>query len=148
GAGIRVFLQGGTGALDTFTDYPTPNANWICSGDFNNDGRSDLAAIGWGSGAVELFFQTATGTLAAGGSKSAPYEGFNDLEAGDVNNDGLTDIVVMSGQGQSILSVLLQQPGGFANAATYPGAGGSGIGIGDLNSDGRKDLAVSGSEHT
>src|SRR6185369_2003685 len=41
-AGIRVLTQGPGGGFDTFTNYPTANANWICSADFNNDGRVDV----------------------------------------------------------------------------------------------------------
>jgi hypothetical protein len=143
GSGIRVFVQGASGTFESTRDYPTPNARWICTGDFNNDGRSDLAGIGWSSQSVDLFLQSPEGTMVPSGSKSAPYEGYNDIEAGDVNNDGLTDIVVMSGQGTAMLSVLLQAAGGFADAANYPG-GGQGMGVGDLNGDSRKDVAVSG----
>ncbi|HKX63417.1 MAG TPA: VCBS repeat-containing protein [Verrucomicrobiae bacterium] len=141
--GIRIFIQGELGTFERFEDYATSNSLWICTGDFNNDGRSDLAGIGSNSEAVDLFFQSTTGTMIPSGSKSAPYAGDNDIEAGDVNNDGLTDIVVMSGQGTLNLSVLLQTAEGFANAENYPG-GGQGLGVGDLNSDGRKDVAVSG----
>ena len=146
-AGIRVFAQAAGGAFDSFTNYPTANANWICSADFNNDGRSDVAGISWSSKQVDVFAQTPAGTLSLAGQYPANYAGYNDVEAGDVNHDGLSDIIVMSGQGLGPnLSVLLQTNGGFADAVPYDLGGNEltgGVGVGDLTGDGARDIVVS-----
>lgn len=145
-AGIRVFYQGTGGDFSAYTDYPTANANWICSADFNHDGRADIAGIGWSSQVVDVFTQTANGTLALAGEYAADYEGWNDLETADLNNDGWSDIIVMSGQGLGPnLSVLLQTAGGFTAAAPYDLGGNElagGIGVGDLSGDGRAGIAL------
>ena len=113
--GIRVLWQDAQGRFTAFTDLSTVNAYRICAGDFNNDGRSDLAGIGAGTSQVDVFSQTTNGTLAPMGQYSASYYGFNDLETGDVDGDGLTDIVVMNGQdGFPNVSLLLQTNGGFS----------------------------------
>ncbi len=147
GAGIRVFWNDGSGGFNNFTDYTTGNSYWICAGDFNNDGRSDLAGISWSSGLVDVFTQTTNGTLALAAHYSASYDGYNDLKAGDVNGDGLADIVVMNGQGQGYpnVSVLLQTNGGFAPAIPFALGGNqltSGVGIGDVTGDGNNNVVV------
>jgi len=146
-AGIRVFVQGAGGAFDGFMDYPTANARWICSADFNNDGRADLAGIGWSSQQVDVLAQTTNGTLSVFGQYSVYYSGYNDLEAGDVNNDGLSDLIVMTGQNAlNQFRVLLQTNGGFSTAVPYDlGASelAGGVGVGDLSGDGRNDVAMS-----
>jgi hypothetical protein len=147
-SGIRVFAQGIAGGFDNYTDYPTANASWICAGDFNNDGRADVAGISWSSQQVDVFVQTANGSLSYFNQFAANYAGYNDLEAGDVNNDGLSDIVVMSGQlyASPNVSVLCQTNGGFAPTTTCDLGGselGDGVGIGDLTGDGRNDVVMS-----
>jgi len=141
-SGVRVFLQGPAGAFGTFTDYTSTKGRWICAGDFNHDGRADLAGIDWSSSIVDLLLQRPEGTLNVGGPLPATYNGWNDLETADVNNDGLTDIIVLSGQGGGPhLSVLLQTAGGFAAAAPYNFSG-TAIGVGDFTGDGRVDVAL------
>ena len=145
-SGIRVFTQDSQGGFTNFTDYPTSYANWICTGDFNNDGLADLAGIGFSDSQVALFTQT-NGSLTFVTNYAASYSGFNDIEAGDVNNDGLTDIVVMNGQGLAPnVSVLLQTNNGFSAPMIYnlgSNALTSGVGVGDVNGDERNDIVVS-----
>ncbi|HZC25060.1 MAG TPA: VCBS repeat-containing protein, partial [Candidatus Binatia bacterium] len=84
------------------------------------------------------------------------YDVSNDpvaLVAGDLNGDGKPDLVSVntimnaSGTGDSSVSVLLQDPanpGKFLSATNYPtGFSPVSAAIGDLNGDGRPDLAVS-----
>ncbi len=147
-AGIRVFLQDTNGTLQNYVDYVTANAYLICAGDFDHDGRCDLAGIGWSSGLVDVFKQTAQGTLGNLRQYSASYGGNNDLKAGDVNDDGLCDIVVCSGQGYAYnnVALLVQTNGDFA-PVSYLDLGGNeltgGVGIGDASGDGRNDVVVS-----
>jgi hypothetical protein len=146
-AGIRVFTQDSNGAFTNFTDYPTSYANFICSGDFNNDGLADLAGIGFSDSKVALFLQT-NGALVLATNYDASYSGNNDIEAGDVNNDGLMDIVVMNGQSYATpnVSVLLQTNNGFSAPIIYDLGGTeltAGVGVGDIDGDERNDIVVS-----
>lgn len=145
-SGIRVFTQDSQGSFSNFTDYATSYANWICSGDFNNDGLADIAGIGFSGSQVALFTQT-NGALVFTTNYTASYSGFNDIEAGDVNNDGLADIVVMNGQGLTPnVYVLLQTNNGFSAPVIYD-LGGSeltaGVGVGDVNGDELNDIVAS-----
>ncbi len=146
-SGIRVFTQDSHGGFTNFTDYPTAYANWICTGDFNNDGLADLAGIGFSGSQVALFTQT-NGSMVFAANYTASYSGFNDIEAADVNNDGLADIVVMNGQTFATpnVSVLLQTNNGFSAPVIYDLGGNeltSGVGVGDVDGDDLNDIVVS-----
>ena len=79
----------------------------------------------------------------------AQHAGYEDLEVGDVSGDGRDDLVVMSGQGYAVPNVSVLQAlstGGFGPAAEYrvgTNVNTSGIGVGDVTGDGRKDVVAS-----
>ena len=136
---VQVLLQNASGTLDPLVSYPTLNANHVKVGDFNGDGRMDVA--GAGTGAVDVFLQTDTGTLALPVTYQVP-QGGSGLAAGDVNGDTRTNLVVNPG-----VSVLLQNADGtMAAPVTYSLGTGivpSAIAVGDSNSDGRADVVAS-----
>ena len=153
---VGVMLQTGGGLLSPPAAYPTVHSSFsnvykIRTGDFNHDGLADVASIDWGtqSNDVDVFLQKPDGSLAASSVHPVLHDGYDDLEAGDVNGDGLTDIVVMSGQAYAYdnLGILTQAGNGGFNSPAYYDLGGneltSGVGIGDVNHDGRNDVVVS-----
>ena len=148
--GIFVLPQNESGTLNAGGNYPTVSSQKIRIGDFNSDGRLDVAGIDWGalSQEIVIFTQEADGTLALAASYTGTHEGYDDLEVGDLNGDGRDDLVVMSGQSYAPnVSVYLQKSDGLLDAATIYDLGGNeltqGAGVGDLNGDGRNDLAAS-----
>jgi uncharacterized repeat protein (TIGR01451 family) len=149
GSAILVLRQNAAGALEAPVPYDTANSNQIKIGDFNNDGRKDVAGIDWGTPDVAVYLQNASGTLDPPSVLySVPHGGYDELEAGDVNNDGRDDIVVMSGQLYAIdvIGVLVQLPtGGFAPPAFYDipvNQLAAGAEVADVNGDGRKDVVI------
>jgi len=152
-----VFIQNSAshGTFLTRADYAAgavPSAVKIA--DVDGDGRPDLVVADRGfthSGnyGVSVLFQSATtaGTFLAPATYVTAY-GAIDVAVGDLNNDGKPDLVVanLGGSWTGSVSVLLQDPthaGVFNAPSNYPGIYGPlGIAIGDLNGDGKPDIAV------
>ncbi len=150
---VSVLLGNGDGTFQPQVTYAagiSPRA--IVTGDFNGDGRTDLAVVDYGSsakgysnGSVSVLLGNGDGTFQqqvgyAVGTAPTP------IAAGDFNGDGRTDLAVAQGEfGQpGSVSVLLGNGDGtFQPQVIYPvGQGPGGIVIGDFNEDGRTDLAV------
>ena len=149
GLGIQVFPQDGAGALGTPTLTPTTDSDRIRLGRLDADSDLDVAGVGWGSNTVTVLLNDGAGGFAAQSVYPAQHGGYDDLEVADVSGDGRDDLVVMSGQTYAIpnLSVLAQLPGGgFGPAAEYSvgsNTNTNGIGVGDVNGDGRTDVVAS-----
>lgn len=76
---------------------------------------------------------------------------WDDLEQGDVNNDGLIDIIVMSGKPNALYTLNQKQDGTFGPPVGGPtGALGTtgGIGVGDINGDGRNEVVMAYTANT
>lgn len=150
-----VMLQTAGGLLSSAVAHPTVHASFsnvfkLRTGDFNHDGWDDVVSIDWGTQSydADVFYQTPAGSLTAPIVYSVAHGGYDDLEAGDVTHDGLDDVVVMSGQSLlDNLGILVQTAGGAFNPPVYYslnlGQLTSGIGVGDVNHDGRNDVVAS-----
>jgi hypothetical protein len=113
----------------------------IVSGDFNGDGRADLAAANSASDSVSILLGNADGSFASGGSFAVGDSPMS-VDAGDFNGDGKLDLVTAN-SGSNSLSVLLGNgAGGFAAATSVPHNGARSVAVGDFNADGKLDLAV------
>ena len=128
------------------------NPNGVALGDVNGDGKLDLAVGSWDNGTVSVWLnQTVPGaatpsfapqvSLATGGNVAH-------IAFGDMNGDGKVDMVV-SNYFSGTVSVLLNQtvPGAvtpsFAPQVLFAAQGfASYTALGDLNGDGKLDLAV------
>ncbi|MFI5006917.1 MAG: FG-GAP repeat domain-containing protein [Solirubrobacterales bacterium] len=150
GAAIGVFYQNMSGGLEPVVLHATPDSKCVRVADLNDDGRSDIVGLGWGTSTVSVLLQQVDGTLASPAVYWAPHSGYDDLEVGDLNHDGLTDVIAMSGQLSATpnVSVLYQSPSGTLGGLTSRSVGvpfqlTHGIGIGDVNTDGRNDIVAS-----
>jgi FG-GAP-like repeat/FG-GAP repeat len=135
-------------------------ASAIAVGDVNGDGIPDLAVAnecGTGTsactppGVVEVFIGKGDGTFNSPASYGSGGGGPSSAVIADVNGDGHPDLVVTNDCANTSfctdggVSVLLGiGDGTFKAASTYDsgGAGASSVAIGDLNGDGKADLAV------
>ena len=116
------------------------------AGDFNGDGRPDVATINGTSSDVSVFLRQAAGGFAQeAGSPITVGSAPSTATVGDFNGDGLADLAVPS-FGVGNVSVLVRQAGGgFAlegGQAISLGTSLHAVAAGDFNSDGRLDLVA------
>lgn len=126
-------------------DFPTNLQPWATViGDFNNDGRADVAMANFDSpGYATVLLGNGHGSFAY---QSAPAveKVPNGLAAGDFDGDGKLDLVVssISNDPADIVSVLRGRgDGSFGAAVTYAvGAMPQNVVVADFNNDGKPDI--------
>lgn len=87
----------------------------LASGDFDKDGRDDIAVLDRASNRVLIYHQDATGEFSLEGSPIGVGFGPTDLTIADVNQDSWPDIIVANGSSGDI-SVIHGGPGGQFSA--------------------------------
>ncbi|MDD1610095.1 MAG: FG-GAP-like repeat-containing protein, partial [Methylococcaceae bacterium] len=146
---VTLNLTTGTGSSLSFSpriDYITGNSSYASSvGDFNNDGKLDLATVNNYSGdSVSVLLRNAANTDF---NSTVNYVTGNDpcsLSVGDFNNDGNLDLVTAN-QTSNTVSVLLRNTAntGFDAKVDYAtGAAPASVNVGDFNNDGKLDLVT------
>lgn len=145
---VSVLLGDGHGVFGAKSDQAVGNGALSGAfGDLNGDGVPDLAIANYGSGTGYTgFILPGNGT----GGFGTPYSfmtgtGPFSIAMGDLNNDGLPDLVTANyGSTSNTVSVLLNGGYGvFASHTEYTtGNGPVGVALGDLNGDGKLDLAT------
>ena len=120
----------------------------MAAGDFNNDGNVNLATLVAWSGTVVILLNDGSGQFTSSTintSFGVPSRFPEFIQPGDFNNDGKTDLVVTNAIGGSY-TVLINN--GNAQFTTLPSVEqnipnqSSTIAVGDFNSDGKSDLAI------
>lgn len=124
----------------------TPHVHGIAMGDFDKDGNLDLVTESWGNNQVVLLLgEGRNGFKSPGRFFKVGKMPYQRLRAADVNIDGNMDIVTTNLEGNNV-TVLLGDGGGNFNEAKgspFPcGAAPFSVAIGDVNADGRPDLAI------
>ena len=140
---VAVLLGTGSGTFGPPQTFTAGNAvSYVAVGDFNRDGRSDLAASNYNDGNVSILLGNGDGTFRAAGTVptgAAPW--FILVE--DMNSDQVPDLIV-SGHWSDIVSVVLGNGDGTFQPHVwyFTGRGPTGLALADVNSDGRRDVIV------
>ncbi len=126
----------------------------LTAGDFNSDGKPDLAAANSGNGTVQILLNNGNGTFTAGNSYASGYSDSYTADVpyavttGDFNGDGKIDLAVANydqTHSTGTVQILLGNGNGtftVGNAYSWTRCSPISIAVADFNSDGKLDLAV------
>jgi hypothetical protein len=114
----------------------------VATGDFNGDGKVDLAVVNESSDNVSVFLSNGDGTFQAAVNYSVASLPMS-IAVGDFNGDGKLDLAVVNNMSDSVSVLLGKGDGTFQPAVNYGVASlPMSIAVGDFNGDGKLDLAV------
>jgi hypothetical protein len=151
GNNISVFLGNGDGTFKAQVQYPTVtggNPLSVVIGDFNNDGKPDLAVADYTTGQVSIYLGNGDGTF----QTEKPYlAGVNpsSIVVANFNGGGNLDLAVAStplnGSPGNLVSLLIGNgEGAFQQQPPLSGTGSQAYSaaVADFNLDGAPDIAV------
>src|SRR4029453_2337977 len=143
---VSILLGNGDGTFNAAVDYATGSVPlWFTTGDFNGDGKLDLAVADFGNfngKKVSILLGNGDGTF-------QPHVDYTtgglprSVTTGDFNGDGKLDLA-LANQADNTVSILLGNGDGTFQPHTdyVTGATALIVTTGDFNADGKLDLVV------
>lgn len=149
---FAVLLGNGDGTLQTpqISNLAAVPGMQAAVGDFNRDGKPDLAFTSSSTNQVSIVLNNTLPTAYPSGRSFTAYADqpggkgnmADGVAAADFNKDGLLDVAVSYLEDNAV-RVMLNNGGGFGAAATYPvGQQPFFVASGDINGDGYPDLVT------
>lgn len=140
---MSVLLGNGDGTFAAKVDYNCNGCYGVATGDFNGDGKDDIAVSRFAGDKMGIFINNGLGVFAAPIVEYASGVGPYDIAVGDFRNTGVKDIVTANYTDGSI-SVFLGVGDGTFGAKTDYAAGGHcwRVATGDTRGTGVIDIAA------
>lgn len=152
---VYIYYQNSNGNYDNYVAHDTDlSIGGISVGDVNHDGLNDIGITGYANSPnskIAVLFQNPNTNLLNAATITNAYDCPQPTEIADLNNDGSNELIAVHG-GWMRLSVF-EQNTAFFNPYTLfniPYASHystQGVAVGDINNDGRKDIAISDSNY-
>jgi hypothetical protein len=148
---VTVLLGDGLGALAPAPSSPVtvvvrPHVHGVAAGDFNGDGSLDLVTDSWADDRVVVLFGDGKGRFTTPGTYvSVGKHPYQRVRVADLNGDGRADIVSPNLEGDNVTILLGDGTGNFRQRTGSPfpcGDSPFNVAIGDVNADGKHDLAI------
>lgn len=114
----------------------------VTAGDFNNDGKQDLAVANFGSNSVSVLLGNGDGTFQPK-KNTGTIPGPLGVGTADFNGDGKLDLVTVQNNGGGVDILLGKGNGTFQLPTTLTASGGcTSLVVGDFNGDTKMDIAA------
>ena len=142
-SGLTILLGNGDGSFTPAPPVALPQVsdpNAVATGDFNQDGKTDLAVVDSNSSSIYIFLGNGDGSFTAAANVTG-LSSPSHISVGDFNGDGKPDLVETN---YSQMGILLGNGDGTFAATQGISAGINpyAIAVGDLNGDGTEDVVV------
>ena len=143
--GVSVLLSNGDGTFQAARNFVTntdPAA--VAIGDFNGDGKLDVAAMDRTGNTLSILLGNGDGTLQPATTVALPASPVS-IAASDLNADGKVDLVVMLKTATSsfLVGILISNGDGTFSQSSLPSPTGILV-VADFNGDGKPDLCICG----
>jgi hypothetical protein len=145
--GVAIILGNGDGTFQPPTQYSTGNSTdprSIVVGDFNGDGKPDLAVANYLANTVSVMLGAGDGSFGSPTDFSVGSEPTS-VATGDFNGDGKLDLAVTNFDSKTVSVLLGKGDGTFTQAPNSPYTVGNGpiaVAAADLREDSKLDLIV------
>ena len=144
GASVWLFAGKGDGTLLPARSLVSAQAATMAGGDYNGDGKYDLAVpyFAFAANGIGFLNGRGDGTFMNNGSQNLPSGSFG-ISSADFNADGKADLAVTL-YDDSTVGIMLSQGSKFGSPRLVSaGAGPHGVVAADFNGDSKADLVVS-----
>jgi CSLREA domain-containing protein len=142
---VSILMGTGTGVFDTATNFGVGVGTGpfsVTSGDFNGDGKLDIATANLYANNVSVLIGNGTGSFSA--ATTFIVDIFpRSISTADFNGDGNLDIATANDIANTVSVLLGNGTGGFGTPTNFAvGNNPFSITVGDFNGDGKIDLAT------